>query len=313
MDKEQIFEYCQKHGFHIENAISGRKSHVLFLEKNRRKFILKKILVAEDEDIDLKFDMEISSIENVNKINNNRVRLPEIVDVVQEEHFYVSRRIEGTTLHQEISSFFDNKSLIMDIHQKLFDWLHEFYDFFQKNDDLNFESLMEHGPYTNKMGEILGEKAFNPEMGDLLNKKNLLISKVHGDLTPWNVILDREKQLYMIDWGNSGFDYPAHDVTRFMMQIQKKMIFRKVRRDLIRLFWKSFGYLYGEDMNVFQKILSFQYHYSMKILEQKSSSITFNLVFIKLIRRHLLYLSYKYLLSSINQNFNGDTHFKRVS
>ena len=128
MDKEQIFEYCQKHGFHIENAISGRKSHVLFLEKNRRKFILKKILVAEDEDIDLKFDMEIGSIENVNKINNNRVRLPEIVDVVQEEHFYVSRRIEGTTLHQEISSFFYNGSLIMDIHQKLFDWLFEFYD-----------------------------------------------------------------------------------------------------------------------------------------------------------------------------------------
>jgi len=301
MDKEQIFEYCQKHGFHIENAISGRKSHVLFLEKNRRKFILKKILVAEDEDIDLKFDMEIGSIENVNKINNNRVRLPEIVDVVQEEHFYVSRRIEGTTLHQEISSFFYNGSLIMDIHQKLFDWLFEFYDFFKKNDDLNFESLMKHGPYTSKMGEILGEKAFDPEMGDLLNKKNLLISKVHGDLTPWNIILDREKQLYMIDWGNSGFDYPAHDVARFMMQIQKKMIFRNVRRDLIRLFWKSFGYLYGEDMTVFQKILSFQYHYSMKNLEQKASSAAVHLAPVKFLRIYLLYYSYKFFLTNIDR------------
>ena len=304
----QIVEYCQKHCFTIENYMRGKKSVILSLRKNNKKYILKKLFVAEDEDIEHKFDMEIGIYESIKKIKNNNILLPSLVDVVRKAHFYICHRIEGPSLHQKISSFFDNKSQIMDIHKKLFDWLREFYVYFQKNDGLDFGSLMNHGPYTRKMIEILGKNGFDPLMGRLFDEKKIFISKVHGDLTPWNIILDSEKQLYLLDWGNSGFDYPAHDVTRFMLQMQKKIILRKVRKELVTLFWESFGYLFGEDLNIFQKILNFQYHYSKKNLELKSSSFAFNLFLVKFIRRCLLYISYKALLINMKRCVNRDTH-----
>jgi len=297
VDNEKIHIYCKKNGLEFENKVERTKSLILFLKKNNEKFVLKKLLVSHTEDIDQKFNMEINSIFHANEIPNHFVRAPYIVDIFQEDHFYLTKLIQGTTLYSLFKSPLKNRHQIMNIHKKLFRWLHQFYEYF-KSDGLshNFHSIMKEGSYTKKINSVLGYSRIDTDIVSLFNEKNIPISKVHGDLTPWNIMLDNNNQLYIIDWGNSGLDYPAMDTTRYMMQILKQLYFSNAKRQLTELFWNSFNSLYGDSLKIFKFVLNFQYNYSLSILSKKSFIVNPNKAIINLFRRIPIYLSSKYLL-----------------
>ena len=117
VDNVIIHEYCKKNGLEFESKLERTKSIIIFLKKSNEKFVLKKLLVSQSEDIDQKFDMEINSIFHANQIPNHSVRAPDIVDIFQEDHFYLTKRIQGSTLHSLFKSYLKNRHQIINIHE----------------------------------------------------------------------------------------------------------------------------------------------------------------------------------------------------
>ena len=312
MNPNRIDDYCREHGYDVEKTAVRRKSLIYSLEKNERRFILKKVLALETEDIDQKYKSEIRSIQRINHFSAGRVRAPQIVDTVDDDHFYVCERIEGPTIHDIISSPFYSRSHVVEIHRNLFEWLREFYGRYQRQKDLTREDpVFSLGPYTKKIPAIVKGKDVEAQMVSLLTQSRLPVSVVHGDLTPWNIILRGMDELYIIDWGNSGEDFPAHDVTRYFLQMMRKVHWNRIKSDLIRLFIQSFGPLFHEDDHIFDTILQYHYLYSRNILLKKTHKLITQSGIIRYLRLLFFYVAYYHTVISMNRPSVKSTWIKR--
>ena len=291
MGLEAIKARCLERGFTIEKINTSRKSITCHLTRDADRFLLKKLLVVATEDIDQKFQTEITSMHEARELSNDDVSIPEIVDIDVEHHFYISRRINGQSMHELLSSHFPDRNRIYLIHQQLFAWLGDYYRHFELcgNNEV-YESVKKDGPYTKKASLILNDRE---DFSSYLNGLGIPISKVHGDLTPWNILLNPDNRLYIIDWGNSGIDYPAHDVSRYMLHVLRKLHFKGMKHRYNQLFIKSFLDLFGDDPRIWKKVVQFQYSYSRRITLKKTSSAFVNCMPVRLTRLFLLRLAYR--------------------
>ena len=184
----------------------------------------------------------------------------------------------------------------------LFEWLWEFYGRYQRQKDLTHkDSVFSHGPYTKKIPAIVKDKDIEAQMVSLLSQSMLPVSIVHGDLTPWNIILQGTDELYIIDWGNSGEDFPAHDVTRYLLQVMRKVHLSRIKSDLIFLFIQSFSSFFHGDDHIFDTILQYHYFYSRKILLKKTHKFITQSAIIRYLRLLLFYVAYYHTVVSMNR------------
>ena len=303
MNPKRIDDYCREHGYEVEKRIIRKKSLIYCLTKNKSRFILKKVLAVETEDIDQKYTSEIRSIERVNDFSAGRIRAPRIVDTVDDDYFYVCERIEGLTLYDLISSPFYRRSHVKEIHRILFEWLGAFYSRFQRQKHLTpNDSVFSLGPYTKKIPALVEDKDEEARMISLLNQSMLPVSVVHGDLTPWNIILRGTDELYIIDWGNSGEDFPAHDVTRYLLQLMRKVHWSGIKRDLFCLFIQSFSSFFQGDGRVFDTMLQYHYAYSRKIFLKKTHKLVTRWAIIRYLRLLLFNVAYYHTVRSMNRS-----------
>jgi tRNA A-37 threonylcarbamoyl transferase component Bud32 len=302
MNPNRIEDYCREHGYDIEKKIIRKKSLIYYLAKNKTKLLLKKLLTVEAEDIDQKYKSEIRSIERVNDFSTGPVRAPRIIDTVDDDHFYVCERIEGFTLYHLISSPFYSRAHVKETHRILFQWLGEFYNRYKRQKHvIRDDTVFSLGPYTKKISAIAKDRDDEARMGTLLLQSMLPVSVVHGDLTPWNIIIRGTDNLYIIDWGNGGEDFPAHDVTRYLLQLMRKMHWSGIKQDLYRLFIQSFAPLFQSDPHVFNTLLQYHYLYSRRILLKKTQKLVARWAMLRYLRLLFFYTAYHNTVFSMNR------------
>ncbi len=302
MNPNRIDDYCREHGYDIEKRIIRKKSLIYYLAKNKSKLLLKKLLTVEAEDIDQKYKSEIRSIERVHDFSTGPVRAPRIIDTVDADHFYVCERIDGFTLYHLISSPFYSRTHVMALHRILFQWLGEFYNRYQRQKRLTPDDpVFSLGPYTKKISAIAKNRDDEAHMDTLLRRSMLPVSVVHGDLTPWNIILRGKDDLYIIDWGNGGEDFPAHDVTRYFLQLMRKMHWSGIKHDLNRLVIEAFAPLFQFDPHMFNMMLQYHYRYSRKIILKKTHNLVARWAILRYLRLLLFYAEYHNIVFSMNR------------
>ena len=298
---ETIYKFCKENAYTIEDKNENNKSLILFLRKDGRRFILKQLIASETEDITLKLTNEIESMKSIRETLSDDVRLPDVVEVNEKNHFYISEMIEGIMLNRYLDRIGSKSRELIGIHDKLFGWLRTVYaSYMNKSDSLCNEDIFENGPYSKKVKQVFNDEKLVNELRILFKERRVPISRVHGDLVPWNIIIDRNDRLSVLDWGNSGFDYPALDLARYLLQLVKKMYPGCPKKDIINLYWKHFSHLYGHSIDTFKVALLYQYKYSMKILNSKSIGIKIGRAVNNLLNKVLILFSYKSILRQIN-------------
>jgi|GEM_PF-5041357 len=302
MNPNRIEDYCREHGYDIEKRMVRKKSLIYFLAKNKSKFILKKLLTVEAEDIDQKYKSEIRSIERVHDFSTGPVRAPHIIDTVDTDQFYVCERIDGFTLHHLISSPFYNRAHVKEIHRILFQWLAAFYNRFQRQKCLvHDDPVFSLGPYTKKISAIVNDKDEEDRIVTCLRQSMLPVSIVHGDLTPWNIIIRATDEIYIIDWGNGGEDFPAHDITRYLLQLMRKVHWSGIKHDLFRMFIESFAPLFQNDPHLLTTMLQYHYLYSRRILLKKTDRLVTRWSILRYLRVLLFYTAYYHTFVSMSR------------
>lgn len=288
-----IEKYCQERDYLIEEVRQGRKSMVAFLKKNGNRYVLKRLKVSDTEDITQKFKHEIECFESVPKMPNQAVKVPKLVDFVLESHFYVVERVEGISIHRLLMNPFADRYKLLKIHHTLFQWIRDWYEY----NPLEMEgdpitAIMETGPYSKKMLMVLEGELAESRIHRVMRSKPLPISRIHGDLVPWNIILAPNDQIVVLDWANGGTDLPLHDVTRYLLQIMKQFRYSRIRQDIFNLFWSYFDDLFCSDPKILQMILFYHYMYSKRILYKPTQSRLFNLALVRRLRTLPVYQAY---------------------
>ena len=307
MVRDDITAYCQERGFKVGKIVNNRRSTLYYITKDGESFVLKRPLTSETESAESKFMNEIGCLKTIATMNNDDVHLPRIVDINEKDQFYVSEYIEGTALNLLLKKPDSKAHALTDIYDKLFRWLHRFYSHYGVNNDFpNTNLSASSGPYYRKADEILRERQLKSVLDGLFKKYLLPVSMVHGDLVPWNILIDRDDRIYIFDWGNSGIDYPALDLARYLLQSIRMIYPRKRGKDIIGLFWKSFSSFFGHSREALKISLLYQYKYSMKILDKKAEGIQPVKTSRKFLIKIHMYLTYRYIISQINK---GDSSF----
>jgi len=247
---DRLLRYCKKNNLIIRTHIVKKGSIVYYLydeKENNSLLFVGKQLTSQKKNMHTRISKVSNILSKLNNQNSEFVSTPKITFSSKKYQFYITEYFDGKSLNEIKLDNPINQALLIN----LFNWLKSFYiknkTFRSKSRKYPFSALM---PFTYS------------------KKLNINLEKhlIHGDLTPWNILVDRKGKICIIDWDNSGAGYPAFDLARFILQLYSKQILRiKLKNDILKIFWSYMASFYNYNHKNFIHAINFQEEYSKKI------------------------------------------------
>ena len=252
------------------------------INKNKSILYVGKKLIGNSNVIYKKVDSIKNNLSIINKQNNDYVFTPNLVFSSEKFGIYVSEYFEGESLNNILLNDLSNTKEIL---KTLLSWFRNFY-IVNKNPEVNPNKI----PF----------KSLNPDK--YITKLNIDIKKhlIHGDLTPWNIIINKNGKICVLDWDNSGMGYPALDLARFILQLYSKLIFKKrYKKQILKIFWNKMGTFYNYNTEIFIHSLAFQAKYSKGIF---SDNIKNSQSLISILKYLGVFLRLQYAIYELKRN-----------
>lgn len=266
MKREQVVSFCRARGYSIEEEVYHPKSVVYHLSRDGARFVLKQVHASDAGESAARFQREVAILRRQAAINTAEVRLPRLVEVDERDCFHVTEFVGGDSLDRVFRERAVSADELGSILERLFPWLETFYS---RNGCPTTErpalTDAREWPYSRKAARVL-DGIRRAEMARSFAAGGAPLAMVHGDLVPWNVIRDQNGVLCLLDWANSGVDYPALDMARFVLHGARALRRGPGRGHTIARLLGAGGAVCGHNPEVLRKALHFQYRYSLHIL-----------------------------------------------
>jgi hypothetical protein len=86
-------------------------------------------------------------------------------------------------------------------------------------------------------------------------------------------MVDRDEKIHILDWGNSGCDFPALDLSRYLYQYTRRCRGGDRFENFIRLFWEYFHEFFADREEVARAAIRYQLKYSMTIVRESKNRL----------------------------------------
>ena len=248
---DRLLRYCKKNNLIIRTHIVKKGSIIYYLyddKENNSLLFVGKQLTSQKRNMDTRISKVSKVLSILNNQNSKFVLTPIITFYSKKYQFYITEYFDGKSFNEIKLENPKNQELLIN----LFNWLKSFY--------INNKTLCSESR----------EFPFSVLMPFTYSKKlNIDLEKhlIHGDLTPWNILVDGKGKICIIDWDNSGPGYPAFDLARFILQLYSKQILRmKLKNNILKMFWSHMASFYNDNYKNFIHAINFQEEYSKRIV-----------------------------------------------
>jgi len=249
---DRLLRYCKKNNLIIRTHIVKKGSIVYYLydekEDNSLLFVAKQ-LISQKKNMHTSIRKVSNILSILNNQNSDFVSTPKITFSSKKYQFYLTEYFDGKSLNEIKFENPKNQALLIN----LFNWLKSFYI-----QNKTFRSESRKYPFS-----VLMPFTYSKKLNIKLEKH-----LIHGDLTPWNILVNGKGKICIIDWDNSGVGYPAFDLARFILQLYSKQILRiKLKNDILKMFWSQMASFFNNNYKYFIHAINFQENYSKKIFD----------------------------------------------